>query len=138
MHRLSFVGATTPYLLCDFGVHYNCLCVISSSCASLFPLCILVREIYFFCQGRGRGTDYPSPGTAGGSGGGHGGRGGRATRQPGTGSSYGSFIEPKEFGKDAMTDSSYMMCTRNNHQFIFILPTVTFNFRQHLQWHSNS
>ena len=49
--------------------------------------------------GKGRGANYPSPGSAGGSGGGHGGLGGRAASQVTTGPAYGSITEPNEFGK---------------------------------------
>lgn len=39
---------------------------------------------------------------AGGSGGGHGGMGGRASSQVTTGASYGSIMEPNDFGKLAL------------------------------------
>ena len=51
--------------------------------------------------GRGAGADTPAPGTAGGGGGGHGGRGGRAAWQQFSSDSYGSFTEPREFGKSS-------------------------------------
>jgi len=53
----------------------------------------------FLSTGKGPGSSYASLGTSGGGGGGHGGRGGRATMVSVSGTAYGAFKEPLDFGK---------------------------------------